>query len=148
MEQQLIDKLLSLLRQAIDSGNPPFSALLVREGKIFTEGVNRSNSDNNPLAHAEINAIQSALKSHGPEAVAGYELISSNEPCPMCMGASIYSGISRVQYFLSQDELREIRGWGQFVPAKTVAQEDASGIQVVGPLGSREMLEVHKTYWK
>jgi len=66
----------------------------------------------------------------------------------MCMGASIYSGISRVQYFLSQDELREIRGRGQFVPAKTVAREDASGIQVVGPLGSREMLEVHKTYWK
>ncbi len=148
MEQLLIDNLLNLQKQAMDSGNPPFSALLIKNGEILSVGANSSQSANNPLAHAELNAIQAGLHAHGPEAVSGTELISSNEPCPMCMGASIYSGIKRVKYYISQNELRVIRGWGYFVPAKTVAREDESGIEVIGPIGSREMLKIHKVFWK
>ncbi len=148
MEQHLIDKLVNLQSQAMDSGNWPFSALLIREGNILATGANSSHSNNNPLAHAEMNAIRSALKAHGPETVSQCELISSNEPCPMCMGASIYSGIKRVKYCMSQEKLREIRGWGHFIPAKTVAQQDESGIEVTGPVGGREILEIHKAFWK
>ena len=94
-----------------------------------------------------MSAIQSAIQKHGAEILTRAHLISSNEPCPMCIGACIWSGIPEVSYFISQEQVEAIRGWGKFMPAKKIAEADDSGIIIHGPIENEEMLKAHQTFW-
>lgn len=65
----------------------PFGAVVVRNGEVVATGVNRVTADNDPTAHAEVNAIREACKALGTFQLPGCALYTSCEPCPMCMGA-------------------------------------------------------------
>ena len=104
-------------------------------------------STGNPLEHAEMSAIQQAISNYGSEVLKRAHLISSNEPCPMCMGACIWSGISEVSYFVSQEQVAAIRGWGKFMPANKIAEADDSGIIINGPIEDEKMLSFHREFW-
>jgi tRNA(Arg) A34 adenosine deaminase TadA len=87
---------LDFLRQAIalatrnvTSGNGgPFAALIVRNGEVIAEGVNMVTATNDPTAHGEITAIRAACTALNTFTLAGCELYTSCEPCPMCLAAS------------------------------------------------------------
>ena len=81
----------------------PFGAVIVREGKILAEGVNRVTSTNDPTAHAEVLAIRQACEKLGVFELKDCELYSSCEPCPMCLGAIYWARLSRI-YFASTAE--------------------------------------------
>ncbi len=76
----------------------PFGAVIVKDNKIIGKGVNQVTTNNDPTAHAEIMAIRDACQSersyHLPEAV----IYTSCEPCPMCLGAIYWAGISKIFY--------------------------------------------------
>lgn len=144
---EIISLILRLQEEAIASGNPPFAAVIVAEDKVISAVHNISRTSGNPLEHAEMSAIQSAIRTHGAAILTGAHLISSNEPCPMCIGACIWSGIPEVTYFISQEQVEEIRGWGRFMPAKNIAEADDSGIIIHGPISNREMLKMHEDFW-
>ncbi len=76
----------------------PFGAVVVRDGAILAEGFNGVTSDNDPTAHAEVMAIRAACHHLGQFSLAGCELYSSCEPCPMCLGAIYWARIERVYY--------------------------------------------------
>ena len=76
----------------------PFGAVIVRDGKIVAEGWNRVTSDNDPTAHAEVVAIRAAASSLGSFSLAGCEIYTSCEPCPMCLSAIYWSRIQRIYY--------------------------------------------------
>lgn len=143
----IIPIILQLQQQALASGNPPFAAVILAGDEVISSCHNTSRSSGNPLLHAELSAIQSAIEKHGPAILQKAHLISSNEPCPMCMGACIWSGIRTLTYFLSQEQVAAIRGWGKFMSAHGIAGADDSGIHVNGPLGNDEMLHMHGTFW-
>src|ERR1700686_830965 len=83
----------------VHSGNGgPFGAVIVRDGKIVAENVNRVTSTNDPTAHAEVLAIRQACQKLGSFELKGCELYTSCEPCPMCLGAIYWTGLSRVYY--------------------------------------------------
>ena len=144
---EIISTLINLQRSAVASGNPPFSALIVADGNIISACHNVSRSSGNPLEHAEMSAIQSAIKNHGSAILKNAHLISSNEPCPMCIGACIWSGIAEVTYFISQEQVEAVRGWGRFMPARSIAEADDSGIVVNGPVENEIMLQMHRDFW-
>ena len=144
---EIINSLISLQQSAVASGNPPFSALIVADGNIISACHNVSRSSGNPLEHAEMSAIQSVIKNHGSAVLKNAHLISSNEPCPMCIGACIWSGISEVTYFISQEQVEAVRGWGRFMPARSIAEADDSGIIVNGPIENEMMLQMHRDFW-
>jgi guanine deaminase len=82
----------------ISDGGGPFGAVVVKDDKIIAEAYNRVVLSNDPTAHAEILAIRQAsliLKSHE---LNDCTLYTSCEPCPMCLGAIYWSGISKVVY--------------------------------------------------
>ncbi len=147
ISNEIISTLISLQRSAVASGNPPFSALIVADGNIISACHNVSRSSGNPLEHAEMSAIQSAIKNHGSAILKNAHLISSNEPCPMCIGACIWSGISEVTYFISQEQVEAVRGWGRFMSARSIAEADDSGIVVNGPIENEMMLQMHRDFW-
>ena len=76
----------------------PFAAVIVRDGKIVGEGVNSVTATHDPTAHAEVNAIRAAAKALGSFALAGCELYTSCEPCPMCLAAAYWARVDAVYY--------------------------------------------------
>ena len=81
----------------------PFGAVIVRDGKIVSEGANQVTSTNDPTAHAEILAIRQACEKLGVFELKDCELYTSCEPCPMCLGAIYWARLSHI-YFASTAE--------------------------------------------
>jgi len=76
----------------------PFGAVIVREGMIIGEGANSVTTTNDPTAHAEINAIRAAAQALGTFTLAGCELYTSCEPCPMCLAAAYWAHVDFIYY--------------------------------------------------
>jgi tRNA(Arg) A34 adenosine deaminase TadA len=76
----------------------PFAALVVSEGEIVAEGTNLVTSTNDPTAHAEVVAIRRACSALGSFQLAGCDIYSSCEPCPMCLGAIYWARPARVLF--------------------------------------------------
>ena len=76
----------------------PFGAVVVLDGRVVGEGVNRVTSTNDPTAHAEVVAIRAACAALGRFDLAGAEIYTSCEPCPMCLAAIHWARLDRVWY--------------------------------------------------
>jgi guanine deaminase len=76
----------------------PFGAVVAKEGRIIAEGYNQVTSTGDPTAHAEVVAIREACRALGGFSLAGCELYTSCEPCPMCLGAIYWARLERVYY--------------------------------------------------
>jgi guanine deaminase len=103
---------LDFLRQAIalatrnvTSGNGgPFAALVVRDGKVIAEGVNIVTATKDSTAHGEVTAIRNACKALNTFSLAGCELYSSSEPCPMCLAASHWARLDAIFFAASAED--------------------------------------------
>lgn len=80
----------------VEKGGGPFGAVIVRDGQIIAESANQVVNNNDPTAHAEIEAIRQASRLLSSFSLEGCTLYSSCEPCPMCLGAIYWAGIDRV----------------------------------------------------
>ena len=76
----------------------PFAAVVVRSDEILAEGTNLVTSTNDPSAHAEMLAVRAACRKLQHFQLAGCEIYTSCEPCPMCMGLIYWAGVARVFY--------------------------------------------------
>ena len=76
----------------------PFAAVIVKDGRVVAEGVNRVTATNDPTAHAEVVAIREACRKLGDFQLAGCDLYTTCEPCPMCLGAIYWARPARVIY--------------------------------------------------
>lgn len=99
------------LTQAVDlgvrsvaSGGGPFGAVVVRDGVVIGEGQNRVTLDGDPTAHAEVVAIREACRHTGSHSLAGVELFSSCEPCPLCLAAALWARVGRVVFAANRDD--------------------------------------------
>ena len=82
----------------IDNGGGPFGAVIVRDGEVIATGVNRVVPNNDPTAHAEVNAIRNACQKLDTFQLEGCTVYSSCEPCPMCLSALYWAGVKRICY--------------------------------------------------
>lgn len=79
----------------------PFGALIVRNGEVVGEGTNIVTATNDPTAHAEVTAIRAAARALNRFTLAGYELYTSCEPCPMCLAAAHWARIDAIHFAAS-----------------------------------------------
>lgn len=93
-----------LARLSVRRGGGPFAALVFgrADGELLGRGANLVLTSGLSVAHAEIVALSAAQKRIGSHTLAawpgGCELVSTSEPCAMCLGAILWSGVSRVVY--------------------------------------------------
>ena len=88
---------ITLAQAGVDSNEGgPFGCVIVRNGEIVGEGVNRVTSTNDPTAHAEIVAIRDACKNLNSFQLDGCVIYTSCEPCPMCLGAIYWARPERI----------------------------------------------------
>lgn len=94
---------LSAEKMAANEGGP-FGAVVVRDGRVVGRGWNRVTSTNDPTAHAEVVAIRDACANLGTFSLAGCELYTSCEPCPLCLAAIYWARLDRVYYAATCDD--------------------------------------------
>lgn len=85
-------------KKAESLGEVPIGAVVVREGVIIGRGHNLRETQHNPIAHAEIMAIQQASQALDAWRLLDCTLYVTLEPCPMCAGAIVQSRVKRVVY--------------------------------------------------
>ena len=96
---------IELSRHAVNTNlGGPFGAVVVRGNKVVAEGFNRVTSSLDPTAHAEVTAIRAACQTLGTHELTGCEIYTSCEPCPMCLGAVYWSGITRIYFANSRED--------------------------------------------
>jgi tRNA(adenine34) deaminase len=98
VDSEWMQQALALARQAMDQGEVPVGAILVRDGEVLGTGYNQPISTHDPTAHAEIVALRSAASAVGNYRLPGATLYVTIEPCTMCVGAMIHARISRVVF--------------------------------------------------
>jgi tRNA(adenine34) deaminase len=84
--------------RAAEIGEVPIGAVVVRNGEIIGRGHNRREIDGDPLAHAEILAIQDAAMRTAGWRLTGSTMYVTLEPCAMCAGALVNSRVERLVY--------------------------------------------------
>ena len=89
-------------RAAAALGEVPVGAVVVREGEVLGAAGNRTLTDRDPTAHAEVLAIRQAAAKIGSERLIGCDLYVTLEPCAMCAGAISFARLRRV-YFSAPD---------------------------------------------
>jgi tRNA(Arg) A34 adenosine deaminase TadA len=82
----------------VNNKGGPFGCVIVKDDKIVATGVNSVVIDNDPTAHAEINAIRYASKNLETFDLSNCILYSSCQPCPMCYSAIKWAKINKVYY--------------------------------------------------
>lgn len=94
-----MEKAIALATENVTSGRGgPFGAVIVRDGKIVATGVNQVTATNDPTAHAEIVAIRNAAAALAAFDLAGCEIYTSCEPCPMCLAAIYWAHCDAIFY--------------------------------------------------
>jgi tRNA(Arg) A34 adenosine deaminase TadA len=94
--EEFMSMALEEARAALAEGNRPFGCVIVNEGKAVGSGHVRWQSQKDPTAHAEIEAIRAACRALDRETLPDATLYTTGEPCMMCVGAILFAAIPRV----------------------------------------------------
>lgn len=124
-----------LATEAREAGDPPFGSLLVGpDGLVLREERNTTVTGGDISAHPELKLAVWAARELSPEVAAGTTMFTSCQPCGMCEGAITRSGLGRVVFALSADQLNELKPGGGFpaVPQEGPSHYDAARTAVDG----------------
>jgi guanine deaminase len=99
MSTDFMKRAIALALENVRAGSGgPFAAVIAKDGRIIAEGTNRVTRSNDPTAHAEVVAIREACRALADFQLAGCDLYTTCEPCPMCLGAIYWARPSRIFY--------------------------------------------------
>jgi len=147
---------IDLAHKNVDAGTGgPFGAGIfeMQSGRLVAPGVNMVIPGNCSVAHAEITAIMLAQKligtyDLGGEGLPALELVSSTEPCVMCLGAVIWSGVRRLVCGARDGDARDIGFDEGPKPENWVAALQHRGIRVIRDINRQASVAVLNDYVK
>jgi tRNA(Arg) A34 adenosine deaminase TadA len=133
------------------TGGPFAAAVFDRQGNLIAPGVNMVVSTNCSILHAEIVAITLAQKILGRYDIGDggrshYDLVTTTEPCAMCLGALLWSGVSRLICGARDEDARQIGFDEGAKPASWIGELQQRGITVVCDVLRKEAVEVLEEY--
>lgn len=97
-------------RKGLRAGEQPFGSVIVLDGEVIGRACNTVNSSGDPTAHAETSAVRYTAANLKDPDLKGCTLYTSCDPCPMCAGATMFSGIERLVVGARSAKLAELRG--------------------------------------
>ncbi|WP_370285079.1 nucleoside deaminase [Pseudooceanicola nanhaiensis] len=104
-DETFMRRAIEISRQALDTpGTEPFGAVVVKDGRIVGEGINRSVMNHDPTSHGETEAIRDACRNLRTVDLRGCALYTSCEPCALCVAAMGIAGISALYYAADMDQ--------------------------------------------
>ena len=109
-DEKFMREAIRLSRQAVEHGNEPFGAVLVKNGEIVFSNENQIYTRHDPTFHGEAGLIREFCAQTAITDLREYTLYSSCEPCFMCSGAIVWVKLGRLVYGASNMELEHILG--------------------------------------
>ncbi|MGH1483392.1 MAG: nucleoside deaminase [Geminicoccales bacterium] len=98
-QEEFMCRAIAISASALDMpGTEPFGAIVVKNGQIIGEGINRSLLNHDPTSHGETEAIRDACRHLETVDLRGCELYTSCEPCALCVAAMQIAGIEQLYY--------------------------------------------------
>ena len=133
-------------REGIHSGHGgPFGAVVVKDGKIIGQGHNMVVKNNDPTCHGEVSAIRDACKNLNSFDLKGAEIYTTGEPCPMCLGAILWSNIEKIYYGCTINE-NDMIGFRDEVFYKNLSISTEKMKDKIVQIDHDECLELFKEY--
>jgi tRNA(Arg) A34 adenosine deaminase TadA len=130
-EKLLMQKAIRLSIENVKHGGGPFGAIIAKEGKIISTGVNLVTKNNDPTAHAEINAIRKAARKLGTFNLSGCEIFTSCEPCPMCLSAIYWAHLDKIYYANTKTDAKNIGFDDSFIYDELEQKPDNRKIKMI-----------------
>ncbi len=142
-DEQIMAYALREAKKAAEGGEVPVGAVITFEGQIIGRGHNRTESLNDPTAHAEIIAIGAAAEAMGDWRLHGATLYVTLEPCFMCAGAIVLARISRLVFGATDPRA------GACVSLADVTNDPrlAHQVEVVHGIGANEAVHVLQEFF-
>jgi tRNA(Arg) A34 adenosine deaminase TadA len=126
-DERHLRRAIELAAAARAAGDMPFGSLLVGpEGEVLAEDRNTVVTERDITAHPELKLARWAARNLEAEVARETTMYTSCQPCPMCSGAIARSGLGRVLFALSSDQLDELRPPG-------VSGPDTASVAYEGP---------------
>jgi len=94
--EAFMERAFAMRRLAVERGDQPYGAVIVKGSRIVGEGVSAVVTDTDPTAHAEIVAIRDAARRLRSSDLSGCEMYGTSPACPMCTAAAYWARISRL----------------------------------------------------
>ncbi|MFE3504481.1 nucleoside deaminase [Kitasatospora sp. NPDC059146] len=105
-DEALLRRAIDIAARAVELGDAPYGSLLAGpDGTVLAEAHNTVRRDDDITAHPELKLARWAARELDGEAAARATLYTSCQPCGMCAGALVRSGIGRVVYALTTEQL-------------------------------------------
>lgn len=102
LDSTFLHRAIEIAHSNIDNGGGPFGAVITYKNNIIAESGNMVRIQNDPTAHAEIEAIRKACATLQNYSLEHCTIYSSCEPCPMCLGAIYWAKINRIVFASSR----------------------------------------------
>lgn len=103
-DQSFLEHAIKLAIKNKAQNGRPFGAIIVKDGKIISSGVNNMLATFDPSSHAELEAIRKVTTSIRSLDLTGYKIYASAQPCPMCLAAIAITNISEIIYAFDNDD--------------------------------------------
>ena len=114
-KEELMRRAIALSENSVKNGGGPFGAVIAKDGIIVAEASNSVTIDNDPTAHAEVNAIRRATRALKTFNLEGCEIYTSCEPCPMCLGAIYWAHLDKIYYANDRKDAAKIGFDDEFI---------------------------------
>lgn len=144
-DRRWMRRAIELSVENVENGGGPFGAVIVRDGELVAEGVNRVTANNDPTAHAEVSAIRAACQHEKNFKLEGCTIYTSCEPCPMCLSAIYWAGISRIYYGNTKQDAEHIHFGDKFIYDEIALPYEKRSIPIE-PLMRDEALEAFRRW--
>ncbi len=141
-----------LAAEAVDAGDFPFGSVLVAaDGRVLAEDRNRENTMGDATRHPEFELARWAAANMTSADRAAATVFTSGEHCPMCSAAHAWTGLGRIVYVSSSEQMI---GWLAELgepppPVRALAvREVAPGLTVQGPVPGldEQVRELHRRF--
>ncbi len=150
-DEDKMDFVIEIARINVENGGGPFGAAIfdIDTGRVLSCGSNLVLQNNLSVLHAEIVAIilaQKRVKSYSLSKIGKFELFSSSEPCAMCLGAILWSGVKRVLWGAPSEAARKIGFDEGPVFESSWSYLKSKGIEIKGGLLKDKATDVLMSY--
>ena len=146
-DEHFMREAIRLSKLAVEHGNEPFGAVLVKDNKIIFSNENQIHTKHDPTFHGEAGLIREFCAQTGITDLHEYTLYSSCEPCFMCSGALVWVKLGRLVYGASNIDLENILGKKGCNCSQIVFDNSFWHPQVTECVLRAESLEVLKNYF-
>jgi tRNA(adenine34) deaminase len=128
---------------AVAAGEVPIGVVVVRDGEVVARAYNRTLTDKDPTAHAEMLVLRAAATAVGNERLAGCDLYVTLEPCTMCAAAISLARIRRLYYGAADPKGGAVESGVRFFAAATCHHRP----EIYSGIGEERAAQLLKTFF-